>query len=74
MKILMYAQITVSCIGRKKDDDFCTACKASRWKDKDPESVLTRMVRRKSTPCKVLRYFPVKERLKRLFNTSHRVA
>jgi hypothetical protein len=38
----------------KKDDDFCTVCKASRWKDKEPESVLTRKERRKSMPCKVL--------------------
>jgi hypothetical protein len=63
----MYAQITVSCIRRKKDDDFCTTCMASRWKGKEPESVLTRKERRKSIPCKVLQYFPIKEELKRLF-------
>jgi hypothetical protein len=51
----------------KKNDDFCAICKVSRWKDKDPTSVLTKKERKKATPCKVLRYFPIKERLKRMF-------
>ncbi|WVZ63392.1 hypothetical protein U9M48_013029 [Paspalum notatum var. saurae] len=51
----------------KKDDDFCPTCKASRWKDREPESILTKKERRKATPCKVLRYFPIKESLKRQF-------
>jgi hypothetical protein len=52
---------------KKADDDFCSTCKASRWKDKEPETALTKKKRRKARPCKVLRYFPIKERLKRLF-------
>ena len=32
-----------------------------------PESVLIKKQRRKASPCKVLRYFPIKDRLKRLF-------
>ncbi|WVZ83198.1 hypothetical protein U9M48_030368 [Paspalum notatum var. saurae] len=68
MKILMHAQIIASYTGnKKKDDDFCPTCKASRWKDREPESILTKKERRKATPCKVLRYFPIKERLKRQF-------
>ena len=51
----------------KKNDDFCSKCKASRWKGMEPETKLTKKQRRKATPCKVLRYFPVKDRLKRLF-------
>ena len=33
----------------------------------EPETKLTKKQRRKATPCKVLRYFPIKDRLKRLF-------
>ena len=51
----------------KKDDDFCSKCKASRWKNKPNETSLTKKERRKATPNKVLRYFPIKPRLKRLF-------
>jgi hypothetical protein len=51
----------------KADDDFCSICKASRWKDKLPETKLTKKERKKAIPSKVLRYFPIKERLKRLF-------
>jgi len=51
----------------KKDDDFCSKCKASRWKNKPDETSLTKKERRKATPNKVLRYFPIKPRLKRLF-------
>jgi hypothetical protein len=51
----------------KKDDDFCSTCKAPRWKGKEPESILTKKERMKETPCKVLQYFHVKERLKRMF-------
>jgi hypothetical protein len=51
----------------KANDDFCSICKASRWKDKQPETKLTKKERKKATPIKVLRYFPIKERLKRLF-------
>jgi hypothetical protein len=51
----------------KKDDDFCSTCKASWWKGMQPESVLIKKQRRKASPCEVLRYFPIKDRLKRLF-------
>nr|AAT44322.1 hypothetical protein [Oryza sativa Japonica Group] len=51
----------------KVNDDFCSTCKASRWKDKKPETKLTKKERKKATPSKVLRYFPIKDRLKRLF-------
>ncbi|XP_062188858.1 uncharacterized protein LOC133892152 [Phragmites australis] len=51
----------------KASDDFCSTYKASRWKDKEPETKLTNKERRKAIPRKVLRYFPIKERLKRLF-------
>ncbi|XP_044416519.1 uncharacterized protein [Triticum aestivum] len=51
----------------KENDDFCSICKASRWKDKEPETKLTKKERKKATPSKVLRYFPIKDRLKRLF-------
>ena len=51
----------------RTDDDFCSTCKASRWKDKRHGTKLTKKERRKATPSKVLRYFPIKERLKRLF-------
>ncbi|KAM0909763.1 hypothetical protein ACQ4PT_014614 [Festuca glaucescens] len=50
-----------------ENDDFCSICKASRWKDKEPETKLTKKERKKATPMKVLRYFPIKDRLKRLF-------
>jgi hypothetical protein len=51
----------------KKDHDFCSKCGASRWKDKPDNTALTKKERRKANPNKVLRYFPIKPRLKRLF-------
>jgi len=51
----------------KKYDDFCSKCGASRWKNKPDKTSLTKKERRKATPNKVLRYFPIKPRLKRLF-------
>ncbi|KAM3386984.1 hypothetical protein ACQJBY_010090 [Aegilops geniculata] len=50
-----------------ENDDFCSKCKASRWKDKMPETKLTKKERKRATPMKVLRYFPIKEWLKRIF-------
>ena len=50
-----------------ENDDSCSICKASRWKDKESETKLTKKERKKATPSKVLRYFPIKDRLKRLF-------
>jgi hypothetical protein len=53
--------------GDKKDHDFCSKCGASRWKHKADNTMLTKKERRKVTPNKVLRYFPIKPRLKRIF-------
>ena len=51
----------------KADDDFCSICGTSRWKNKPDKTTLTKKERKKATPRKVLRYFPIKPRLKRLF-------
>lgn len=51
----------------KENDDFCSKCGASRWKNIADKTTLTKKERRKATPSKVLRYFPIKPRLKRLF-------
>jgi hypothetical protein len=51
----------------KKDHDFCSKCGASRWKGKADNKTLTKKERRKAAANKVLRYFPIKPRLKRLF-------
>lgn len=51
----------------KANDDFCSVCGASRWKNKPDKTVLTNKERKKATPKKVLQYFPIKPRLKRLF-------
>ena len=42
-----------------EEKQFCTRCKASRWKDVG-----------KKKPAKILRYFPLKPRLQRLFMCS----
>jgi len=44
-----------------------TKCEASRWKDIPDKTTLTKKQRRKAVPNKVLRYFPIKPRLKRIF-------
>jgi len=51
----------------KKDHDFCSKCEASRWKGIPDKTNLTQKQRRKAVPNKVLRYFPIKPRLKRIF-------
>lgn len=51
----------------KANDDFCSKCGASRWKNKKDKTKLTKKERKKAAPRKVLRYFPIKPRLKRLF-------
>ncbi|XP_052159498.1 uncharacterized protein LOC127777020 [Oryza glaberrima] len=51
----------------KANDDFCSKCGTSRWKNKEDKTTLTKKERRRATPRKVLRYFPIKPRLKRLF-------
>ena len=51
----------------KASDDFCSECGTSRWKNIPDKTTLTKKERRKAIPRKVLRYFPIKPRLKRLF-------
>jgi hypothetical protein len=51
----------------KEHDDFCSKCGASRWKNTPEKTALTKKERKKARPNKVLRYFPLKPRLKRLF-------
>ncbi|GJU72648.1 CACTA transposable element [Tanacetum coccineum] len=46
-----------------KDEEICPTCKASRWKNKDTI--------RKKVPNKVLRYFPLIPRLKRMYGSLH---
>ncbi|GJX68699.1 hypothetical protein Tco_0304426 [Tanacetum coccineum] len=46
-----------------KDEEICPTCKASRWKNKDTT--------RKKVPNKVLRYFPLIPRLKRMYGSLH---
>ncbi|WMV46508.1 hypothetical protein MTR67_039893 [Solanum verrucosum] len=49
--------------------DSCKICGASRWKE-DKNSGETRLRKGKKIPHKILRYFPLKTRLKRLFMCS----
>jgi len=58
----------------KKDHDFCSKCGASRWKNKADNTTLTKKERRKAIPNKVLHYFPIKPRLKRLFMHKEQLA
>ncbi|GJT72234.1 zinc finger, PHD-type containing protein [Tanacetum coccineum] len=46
-----------------KDEQICPTCKASRWKNKDTTG--------KKVPNKVLRYFPLIPRLKRMYGSLH---
>ncbi|GJT90508.1 uncharacterized protein Tco_1079353 [Tanacetum coccineum] len=48
---------------KNKDEQICPTCKASRWKNKDTT--------KKKVPNKVLRYFPLIPRLKRLYGSLH---
>ncbi|XP_016512128.2 uncharacterized protein LOC107829176 [Nicotiana tabacum] len=55
-----------------KDDKSLESCKvygASRWKE-DKRSGETKFKSGKKLPCKILRYFPLKPRLQRLFMCS----
>lgn len=52
--------------------DYCSVCNASRWSEVDNHGAYRNedaLVTRKK-PCKVLRYFPLKPRLHRLFGSS----
>ncbi|XP_015159688.1 uncharacterized protein [Solanum tuberosum] len=55
-----------------KDDNslqLCKVCGASRWKDAK-HSGETKLKKGKKIPCKILRYFPLKPGLQRLFMCS----
>ena len=57
--------------GEDKDRDTCKTCKTSRWKPKQKDMTSgTATNKRKKLPAKVLRYFPLKPRLQRLFMSS----
>ncbi|GJU31110.1 RNA-directed DNA polymerase, eukaryota, reverse transcriptase zinc-binding domain protein [Tanacetum coccineum] len=46
-----------------KDEEICPTCKTSRWKNKDTTG--------KKVPNKVLHYFPLIPRLKRMYGSLH---
>nr|XP_043637986.1 uncharacterized protein LOC122608986 [Erigeron canadensis] len=49
--------------GEDKEEEICKTCSASRRKDKNTKG--------KKVPNKVMRYFPLTPRLKRLYNSRH---
>ncbi|XP_074317203.1 uncharacterized protein LOC141653363 [Silene latifolia] len=55
----------------KVDDDTCSVCGTSRWKNVQEQSTSTGRKKKKGVPAKVLRYFPLKPRLKRLYMSKH---
>ncbi|XP_052736699.1 uncharacterized protein LOC128197891 [Vigna angularis] len=59
-------------VGEDKDRDSCKKCKTSRWKPKKRNTIDDDVVvnKRKKIPAKVLRYFPLKPRLQRMFLSS----
>ncbi|XP_027940215.1 uncharacterized protein LOC114194288 [Vigna unguiculata] len=57
--------------GEDKDREFCMKCNESRWKKtKKSNSIVGVTKRQKKVPAKVLRYFPLKPRLQRMFMSS----
>ena len=50
----------------------CVFCGVSRWKSSDDHSTyeFTNSAKKKKIPAKVLRYFPLKPRLQRLYMSS----
>ena len=48
--------------GEDENKETCKRCQSSRWKE--------RVVGKKKQPAKVLRYFPLKQRLQRLFMST----
>ena len=50
--------------------DFYKKCKKSRWKAKKKGTIGATSNKRKKIPAKVLRYFPLKPRLQRMFMSS----
>jgi len=59
-------------LGEDTNKDFCKKCKTSRWKAKKKKSTIAFATgnKRKKIPAKVLRYFPLKPRLQRMFMSS----
>jgi len=58
-------------LGEDANRDFCKKCKTSRWKAKNKgTSDNGTSNKRKRIPTKVLRYFPFKPRLQRMFMSS----
>ncbi|CAA7052795.1 unnamed protein product [Microthlaspi erraticum] len=55
--------------GEDTDHDVCKICETSRWKTKNGESEEGSRKKRRQA-AKILRYFPLKPRLKRLFMSS----
>ncbi|KAL2926325.1 Protein translocase subunit SecA [Bienertia sinuspersici] len=58
----------------KVNDDTCSVCGASRWKSGKEQSTSMGRKKKKGVPAKVLRYFPLKPRLKRLYMSKHTAA
>jgi len=56
--------------GEDANRDFCKKCKTSRWKAKRKGTIGATSNKRKKIPAKVLRYFPLKPRLQRMFMSS----
>ncbi|XP_020209008.1 uncharacterized protein LOC109793945 [Cajanus cajan] len=57
--------------GEDKDRENCKKCKASRWKKKKKGTISDATTnKQKKVPAKVLRYFPLKPRLQRMFMSS----
>ncbi|XP_020088912.1 uncharacterized protein LOC109710609 [Ananas comosus] len=57
----------------KENDDFCSICGTSRWKYDENSTHNNAPIlkkKKKSIPAKVLRHFPIKPRLQRLFMSS----
>ncbi|XP_038698007.1 uncharacterized protein LOC119995565 [Tripterygium wilfordii] len=54
----------------KSNNDACSICGASRWKNAENNLINNTLGKKKRTPAKVLRFFPLKPRLKRLYMSS----
>ncbi|XP_038707274.1 uncharacterized protein LOC120002584 [Tripterygium wilfordii] len=54
----------------KSNNDACSMCGASRWKNAENNLINNTLGKKKRTPAKVLRFFPLKPRLKRLYMSS----
>jgi len=66
-KIDAYTNDCTLYFGEEANRDFCKKCKTSRWKAKRKCTIGATSNKRKKIPAKVLRYFPLKPRLQRMF-------